>query len=259
MYLVDYHNHPLSHLEEDVKPYHNMKILNNFVKKAKKRGIKELGFSDHDQFINKFNWKNLIKIKKISSLKIKLGIEIDYISEERNRIKNNINKFNFDYVIGSVHKVNKWPVDHPKYKEGYKDWKIEELYKKYFSIVEEMVETNFFDIIGHIDLIKIFNYKIPQKKLAPIIDKLLISIKENNIAIEINSNGYNKPVNEFYPSDYILKKIIDMNIPVIFGSDAHNCERVGENIETVYNKLKKFGVKKIATFNQRKRSDIDVF
>lgn len=259
MYLVDYHTHPLSHLEKSIKPYHNIKLLRDFVNKAEEKGIKELGFSDHDQFIENYKWKNLLKIKKESNINLKLGIEIDYISEEKERIKNNVNKYDFDYVIGSVHKVNRWPIDHPDYKEGYDNWNIKKLYKKYFSIVESMVKSELFDIIGHIDLIKIFNNKISEKELNKIINNLLLLIKEKNITVEINSNGYNKPVNEFYPSDFILKKIAKMNIPIIFGSDAHNPSRVGENIENAYNKLKKIGVKKIATFDKRKRSDIDVF
>lgn len=259
MYLVDYHTHPLSHLEKRVKPYHNIKLLNKFVRKAENKGIKELGFSDHDQFIDNFNWDNLLKIKKQSKINIKLGLEIDFISEEKERINKNIKKYDFDYIIGSVHKVNKWPVDHPDYIEGYNKWNLKELYKEYFSIVEEMVKSDLFDIIGHIDLIKIFNNKIPKKELDKIINKLLVIIKEKNIVVEINTNGYNKPVSEFYPSDYILEKIIEMDIPVIFGSDAHNPGRVGENIENVYNKLKNLHVNKIATFTKRKRSDIDVF
>lgn len=259
MYLIDYHTHPLSHLEKSIKPYHNINRLNNFVKKAEEKGIKELGFSDHDQFIDKFKWENLLKIKRKSNIKIKLGIEIDYINEDLDRIKRNINKYNFDYVIGSVHKVSRWPVDHPDYKEKYNEWNINELYKKYFSTVEELVKSNLFDIIGHIDLIKIFDYKIPKNDLDNIIKNLLILIKKNNIAVEINTNGYNKPVGEFYPSDHILKKILKMNIPITFGSDAHSPKRVGENIEIVYDKLKKHGIEKIATFNERKRSDINVF
>lgn len=259
MYLVDYHTHPLSHLEENIKPYHNLKRLNDFVKKAEENGIKELGFSDHDQFIDKFKWENLLKIKKESSIDIKLGIEIDYISEDLERIKKNINKFNFDYVIGSVHKVNNWPVDHPEYKEGYNNWEMLDLYKEYFAIVQEMVEKNLFDIIGHIDLVKIFDNKIYNVEIDKTMKKLLISIKENDIAVEINTNGYNKPVNEFYPSNYILKKLVEMNIPITFGSDAHSSDRIGENIDVVYNNLFDLGVKKIATFNQRQRSDINVF
>jgi len=259
MYLIDYHTHPLSHLEKRVRPFHNVKLLKEFVKKAENKGIKELGFSDHDQFIDDFNWENLLKIKRESKINIKLGLEIDFISEEKERIKKNINKYDFDYIIGSVHKINRWPVDHPDYIEGYKEWNLKKLYKEYFSIVEEMVKCNLFDIIGHIDLIKIFDNKIPKKDLNKIIKNLLVIIKEKNIAIEINTNGYNKPVNEFYPSDYILKKIIKMDIPIVFGSDAHTPDRVGENIKNVYNKLKKFDVKKIATFTKRKRSDVDVF
>ena len=190
---------------------------------------------------------------------MKLNIAHQHPCHTKTCCKKNINKYDFDYIIGSVHKVNKWPVDHPDYKDAYNDWNIKHLYKEYFSIVESMVKSELFDIIGHIDLIKIFDNKLPENDIDEIIKNLLLIIKENNIVVEINTNGFNKPVNEFYPSDHILEKIIEMNIPVTFGSDAHNSDRVGENIKKVYTKLKKYGVKKIATFNKRKRSDIDVF
>ncbi len=259
MYYIDYHTHPLSHLEYEVKPYHNKNILSNFIKKAKQKGIKEIGFSDHDEFITEFNWKNLFYIKEKSNINVKLGIEIDYINSKENKIKKIVNRYDFDYVIGSVHKVNNWPVDHPDYKNKYKEWDISALYIEYFNNIKKLVKSNLFDIIGHLDLIKIFNYKISEKKLDDIIDELLLIIKEHNIAIEINTNGLNKPVKEIYPSYKIINKIVEMNIPITFGSDAHRYERVGENIEMVYKKLKELGCNKIATFNNRQRRDIDVF
>ncbi|MGM0409791.1 MAG: histidinol-phosphatase [Bacillota bacterium] len=259
MYFVDYHTHPLSHLEKEVKPYHNIKLLKSFIKQAKKNKIKEIGFSDHNEFIEDFNWDNLHYIKNNSDIDIRLGIEIDYKKSEEEKIMKLVSKYNFDYVIGSVHKINDWPIDHPDYKEEYKNWDLEALYKKYFEIIIKMVESNLFDIIGHIDLIKIFNNKIDINKYENQFNKLLKKIKEHDIVVEINTNGLNKEVNEIYPSYNLLKIIVNNDIPVTFGSDAHRPQRVGENIELVYNNLKKLGCNKLSTFKNRVRRDIDVF
>ena len=63
---------------------------------------------------------------------------------------------------------------------------------------------------------------------------------------------------EIYPEMDILKKAIEMNIPIILSSDAHNPSEVGFNyIETLAH-LKDLGLKELCKFSKRKKEYVKI-
>ncbi|ACL69904.1 histidinol-phosphatase HisJ family protein [Halothermothrix orenii] len=258
MYLVDYHTHPYAHGEDNVKPAHNFDYLKKFLKMAKVAEVKEIGFSDHDRFIDEINWDNLLKFKEKNKNNVKLGLEIDFSPDRIDDIKKIIKEYPLDYTIGSVHRIGDWEVDHPVYIEEYHKRDLITVYKQYFELVKEAASSGLFNIIGHIDLIKIFNIIPPGINMLEMVEPALEVIKKRGLAIEINTNGLNKPVNEIYPSLSIIKRIVKMGIPLTLGSDAHGPKRVGENLKLMGNLLLKNGCQRIATFTEKKMKMIRI-
>ncbi|MDI3547592.1 MAG: histidinol-phosphatase family [Halanaerobiales bacterium] len=250
MFLVDYHTHPYAHGEDKVKPAHKISHLKNFISKAEVRGVRILGFSDHDRFLNEINWNNLQKIKDKSNTEVCLGIEFDYRPEKEERIRKLIADLTLDYTIGSVHAIGDWEVDHPDYIEEYDRRNITESYYQYFDLVRKAALSGLFNIIGHLDLIKIFGFKPADVDIISIVEPVLKTIKDMELVIEVNTNGFNKPVKEQYPSEEVLRRAYELGIPVTFGSDAHGPERVGERIKEVARLIKKIGFKEVAIFRQ---------
>ena len=55
-----------------------------------------------------------------------------------------------------MHFLDNWNFDTDA--EAFKNKNIDELYEKYFSVVREAINSDLYDIMGHIDLIKKFSY-----------------------------------------------------------------------------------------------------
>jgi histidinol-phosphatase (PHP family) len=255
VFLVDYHIHPYSHGEENIKKMYSEELLKSFILEARKREINEIGFSDHDELIEDIDWKMMKEIKEEYG-KIKLGIEFDF-SPDKTRlkwIKNNLKKLPLDYSIGSVHFIEDWAFDHPDYIEEYQKYNIDELYCTYFDLLKEAVSTGLFQVVGHLDLIKIFGFKPKQVKVVDLVTPVLKEVKKRGMVIEINTNGLNKPVKEIYPSINILKMAYKLDIPVTLGSDAHEPQRTGENIKMAARIITDIGYSKIAVFNNKEIS-----
>lgn len=258
MQLVDYHTHPYAHGGNRVKPAHNLEILADFAREARKRGVVQLGFSDHDRFLDVFNWDNLTSFKEESSLSIRLGLEVNYKPELELEIKQTLSQLPLDYVIGSVHCIDDWEVDHPRNQEKYLELDVEDIYRDYFSRVESSVRSGLFDIVGHLDLIKIFNYYPSRIDVLEIIEPVLKTIREQDMVMEINTNGLNKPVQEIYPSPRVLERAYELGIPLTLGSDAHVPERTGEKLEEVLRMIKEIGYTKITGFRERERELLEI-
>jgi len=98
----------------------------------------------------------------------------------------------------------------------------------YFSLMAEMITTQTPDIVGHLDLIKKNNqnslfFSETEKWYRDKVEDLLEIISRHNVIVEVNTGGIARGyLDEVYPSEWILKLIREMDIPVVLNSDAHH-------------------------------------
>lgn len=226
-------------------------------------GIQEIGFSEHlSLFSENQEWcmnpqnvseylEYIGKLKNTSrDIRIKTGLEIDYIPGKEREICDFLHDLRLDYRIGSVHYLGEKTVDlGPEFYEGKN---IDKLYETYFDYVNAAASSGLFDIIGHCDLIRIYGYK-PSFNPELLYLKLAKTLKKNDIAFELNTNGRNRPLADFYPDRRFLSIFRKQNVPVCVNSDAHFPARVGQYFDEAYDLLKSSGYTEMALFSERKR------
>ncbi|OFX86397.1 MAG: hypothetical protein A2W99_13475 [Bacteroidetes bacterium GWF2_33_16] len=257
--MIDYHIHTLL---SDGKDTHEACL-----RMAAQYNMNEIGFSDHicltfpHWSVAESNFvpmkEEIRKIKNIQELpfKVKFGIEMDYLPNREEEIKNVIDKLKVDYVIGSVHFINGWNFDTDP--SSYINKSIDSLYTDYFELLQRSTSSGLFDIIGHADVIKKFGY-YPSFKLTDLYKQAAKSFRKANIVIELNTSGLAKPCNEFYPSEEFLKICKKEKVPVTLGSDAHQAVDIARNFTKAINLLKATGYKQIAVFENRNRSFVSI-
>jgi len=126
------------------------------------------------------------------------------------------------------------------------------VYARYYDAVQKAARTGFYDYIGHIDVIKRFGHK-PEEDMSGLEKRTLEVVKEQGIAIELNASGLRMPAAEMFPSRRMLEYALSLGIPVTVGSDAHDPEKLAENLDRAYALLKDVGFTQLATFDKRKR------
>lgn len=249
MVAGDYHTHtPLCrHAEGEPEEY---------VRVAIERGLDEIGFSDHNPFprqiddwrMKRTEWKKYVAMvedvrrKFKRKIRIKFGVEMDYIPEWKSYISAFTKSHDFDYVIGSVHYVGGIAVDYEKNKRLVAKMDIDKLYHEYFRLVREMCELRFCTAVGHIDLPKKFGF-LPPSDIAHYAKEAVRAACDNGIAIEINTAGFRWPACEQYPAFSILKLIGKFGGRVCFGSDAHKPVWAGEGMNVARLLAKDAGIK----------------
>ena len=254
---VDLHNHT-------TLCNHATGSMEEYILKAIELGIDTFGFSCHAPMdfepeyrmslpqTKKYEKDVLfLKEKYKDDINILLAYEVDYMSDDQ-YIEKDILNADVDYLIGSVHFIDKWGFDNPEFVGRYEEKDIDEIWEEYFQAVSQMVKTGYFNIVGHLDLIKIFKY-LPTKSIAEIAYQAMQDIKESGMVLEINQAGFRKPIKEQYPSKELLKLAFDLNIPITFGSDAHSIEQVGYGYSEAVNIAKKVGYTKCVVFEKKKQ------
>ncbi len=245
MITADLHNHTLySHGKDTPK---------DMWESAKAKGITLFGFTEHSPRPNDYTYTNeyrekltkffpqyvaeVEELKQANPNQVLLGIEMDWMEKELDFIKNAINAYNFDYVIGSVHFLKTWGYD-----DDPKDWKnlnqdnCHEHYTSYFQTVTKMAQSGLFNIAAHLDLIKIFSIEhfkpwIKTQSAQNIVGDTLNAIKNANMSLEISSAGLRKICKEIYPCPEIMNLAKELKLPISFGSDAHNVNDVAADFD----------------------------
>jgi histidinol-phosphatase (PHP family) len=255
--VIDIHNHtPLCK--------HAVGTPEEYIQKAIEKSIKVYGFADHapmdfdKKYRMDFNEMDSYE-KKIKSLKEKykdkikivLGYEVDFTPYVDKRVLER----EVDYLIGSVHFLDNWGFDNPEFIKEWKTRDVDDVYKEYFSKIENLAKSRLFDIVGHLDLVKVFGFK-PKKNIKDIAKNAIKEIKKSDMAVEINTAGLRKPVKEIYPSITLLEMIRDEGIDITFSSDAHKPEDVGYKLNEAIDLAKNLGFSEAVYFENRKKQKI---
>jgi histidinol-phosphatase (PHP family) len=174
-------------------------------------------------------------------------------------------EYKLDYLIGSVHLVKPadseelWFTDGPDYRTYDKGLNelfcgdIRKAVTAYYSQLNEMIENQHFEIIGHFDKIKMHNrdrfFREDEAWYQTLVNETLSLIQDRDIIVEVNTRGiYKKRSETSYPGLDILKQIKEMRIPVMVNSDAHKTHELDGEFEYGYALLKEAGIKEVVYF-----------
>ena len=196
-------------------------------------------------------------------MRIKCGIEIDWLPDRLTEIRNVIRDNNFDCILGAIHILKGQQTviySDEKIKRFWKTMSDKALYERYvdyYTAMQNMAKNKICDVIAHIDLIKRDAY-LPKKSIKKILLETIKIVAENNICVEINTSGLRNPIKEIHPSLDILKMCRKHDLPVTIGTDAHKLNQLDYGYDAGIALIKKAGYKQLATFDKRKRCLIDI-
>ena len=278
MLMFDYHIHTkyCNHASGEMEEY---------VQAAIQKNLKEMGFACHIPYefypeevprelfamsLEDLNTKYLPEIEQLrkkynDEIIIKTGLEIDYFGWIQDPVNEFIKKYSkrLDYIIGSVHVLNTngiiWGIDSQYSSEGFNEFGIDAVYNQYLDAILEMIRTEKYHILAHLDLPKKYGFR-PQdtetyfNRIADILDE----VKKAGMGMEVSTGGLRKYIGELYPEERIIKMMIERNIPLITSSDSHKPEEVAFNFTELYPYLAKLGVTRLFNYSKGQKYEIGI-
>lgn len=240
--------------------------IETYLIEAKKLGLDFVMFTDHvdigttdELFMQHINYEEYFAKMKILEkeyeIPIQVGVEIGYEKNHKNEIEEFLEKYQFDFVIASLHYGDGKDFYFGDFFHGKNQ---EESYMRYFEILLEMVLSfSNFDVVGHLDYItrygpfqeKNYNYKVFEE----IIDSILIALIEKGKGIELNTSGMRGELGILFPKEEVLQRYRELGGKIItLGSDSHfNAHYYAGILEGMYH-LKSLGFNEISSFTKRK-------
>jgi histidinol-phosphatase (PHP family) len=250
----DYHTHPQGHRVQQ----YTRALLQPWVVSARRLGLTDIAFTDHDRYHAGIDFDEVDRLReKNPDMKIRAGIELDndpvHSAAGRKWIEKHWAKL--DFVLGSVHFLDRGDQMFDSVPDGAAQFEgrdIDSMYADYLRRVREMAATGLIDCLAHLDLIKIHGHR-PIAEIGGLIKETLDFIRERNLAIELSTAGWRKPVKELYPSDTIIALAIEKGIPFTTASDAHSHAQLAENFPGLAQKMASFGIREVCTYERHER------
>lgn len=235
---------------------------------AKAAGLDELGISDHYVLYpggEQVDWSLPLDLlgdyvlelraaaTEVRGLTLRLGIEADFFPETIDDLRERLAPYPFDYVIGSVHYVDGFPVDeNTRFWDALSETERNEKWRLYWVRIRQLAESGVFDFVAHPDLPKKFGHR-PTVDLAAEITAALDAIAAADMAIEINTAGWNLPAGEAYPSLDLLKAARARELPLLINADAHFPEFLTRDFDRARVLAREAGYTELVRYERRQR------
>lgn len=264
------------HIHTPFCPHGSKESLASYVEKAISLGYQQISFTEHAPLPKSFIDPTPLKdsamkledvpyyIKEVTSLKdyyankimIQCGFEVDYIEGLEEETKDFLNEYGpqIDDSILSVHFLqgkNQW------FCLDYHEDTFEEMIQLFGSI-ENVYDTYYQSILnsmdgdlgrykpkrlGHITLVhkfqKLFpvptDYKAKEKEW---LDTILEKAQKYHFELDCNGAGIVKPYcKEVYPPISVIQQALSMQIPCVYGSDAHHPNGLAQGVTNDFREL----------------------
>ncbi len=191
---------------------------------------------------------NRLKEKYKKKIRIFTAFETETYSGYDTIVPRMVARHKPDYIVGSLHHVDDLGFDFSRkqYLEtALRLGGIDSLYQRYFDQQHEMLQAIEPAVVGHFDLIRIFDHEYETRIKQPAIWQRIVRnlelIKERKTVMDYNLRALAKGAKEPYITAPILELARKMGITVIPGDDSHGVSDIGKNMDQAVETLHKLG------------------
>lgn len=261
-FKMDFHVH--SDFSSDSKT-----PMKTMIENAIEKGVTHLAFTEHidydadpsfeikDWDFDKDRYFNILTDYQLlyqPKIKLHFAAEIGLQKQVTKRNQETTQKYPFDFVLASLHTLDREDVYHSKYflEDNYLN-----AIRAYFEAYYENICTfDDFDTLGHLDLYLRYHKNskdIHFSAFSDYVETLMKKIIHMGKGIELNAGGHRYGLGHNNPTDDFLKLYKSLGGEILtLGSDAHSPDYIADQYEENCQRLKAIGFKYVTTFEKRK-------
>lgn len=208
---------------------------------AKAAGLRHICFTEHLDYDPRAVMQNLafdtqvyndaFRDLEVPGLEIGLGVEFGMLPDNRETLKQDLQRRHFDFVIGSVHFAGGEDAYFPEYWAGRTQEQAER------HILEETLACvrnhDDFDVLGHLTYICKTKSNPLKRPIAladyqDVVDEIFKVLIAKGKGLEVNTGAVDI-CGAYLPEREYLKRFKELGGSIVtVGSDAHDCTRVGQ-------------------------------
>ncbi|RAQ94872.1 PHP domain-containing protein [Thermogemmatispora tikiterensis] len=227
------------------------------VSEARERGLRVLGLSEHVFQMREIRpllahmpleGPEMALVDYIESVQeagqalrfdVRLGLEIDFIPDKIEAVRELLQGYPWDFLIGSVHEIDGKQLEN---EEGWGEVaQAERAWQRYMELLRQAVCSGFFSVISHPVRLFVENRHLPAN-IDEELEQLAAEATRCDVALEIN--GFDVAT---YPQ--LVRRLVRacalQGTPVSVGSDAHYPSSLATSHEASEQLLREAGIQRI--------------
>lgn len=164
-------------------------------------------------------------------LRIFVAFETEVCTGAERLVRELVERFEPDYLVGSVHHVDDVCIDtSPELfaRAARQAGSVEALYERYFDQQYALITNLSPAVIGHFDLIRLLDpeyaTRLQRPGIAARVQRNLEAIAERGCILDFNVRALSKGQREPYVSAPLLEQALALGIPLVPGDDSHGSE-----------------------------------
>jgi histidinol-phosphatase (PHP family) len=214
---------------------------------------------EHHAHVDLDDYVEVVEAVKAEGLPVVCGLEVDYYEGRMDQVAGLLDGYPFDVLLGSVHWLGAWRfdvLDDPRTMAEWDARQVDAVWDAYTRALEELAASGTCDVLAHPDLVKVAG----RRPAAPDewYDRIAEAARASGMAAELSSAGWRKPVGEEYPAPPLLRRFVDLGVPLTTASDAHARPEVADRAADLRGLLDSAGVTELSAFRRRTRHAVPV-
>ncbi len=201
------------------------------------------------RFADYFSTCRRLQAKYAHSIRIFVGFETEDYSGSLEFAQRLIDRYSPDYVVGSIHHVKEIPFDYSRrcyLQAADRCGGLDRLYAAYFDRQYEMIRVLRPRVVGHLDIIRIYDPKYRSRLTKPRIWEKIVRnlelIEQLDLILDFNLRPLSRGEDDPYLSAPILHKAGDMGIDIVPGDDSHGVDSIGAVMHRAIQMLQAAGI-----------------
>jgi histidinol-phosphatase (PHP family) len=214
---------------------------------------------DHHARVDLDAYVEVVEAVKAEGLPVVLGLEVDYYQDRMDEVARLLADYPFDVLLGSVHWLGTWRFDVLNDPLVMAEWDVRDIdavWDEYTRAMEELGASGVCDVFAHPDLVKVAG-RVPAVP-DEFYDRIAEAAATSGMAAELSSAGWRKPVGEEYPAPPLLRRFVDLGVPLTTASDAHTLPDVADRADDLRALLDGVGVTSLQGFRSRRSYEVPV-
>jgi histidinol-phosphatase (PHP family) len=207
---------------------------------------------DADRTLSIDAYVDAVLAAKSRGLPVKLGLEVDFFPDTIEAVMDFLEPYPWDFLIGAVHWIGGWAVDYRPSSYEFARRGVRRAYEDYFEVETRLADSGAFDVIAHVDVIKLFG-DVPSLIPTDLYEPVVAAAARTDTAVEVSSAGLRKPIGEVYPAPPFLQMFQRSGVPITLASDAHVAEDCGRGTDAAVGVAREAGYTEYLEFAERER------
>lgn len=199
--------------------------------------------------------------KYSDKIEILKGIEIGQGIYRKKETQALLNKYDYDFVLGSLHNLENME---DFFFLDYKNYDIDELLTRYFDGLLELCKWGAFDSLAHLTyplryIVAREKIDVDMNKYSDVCDAIFEELIKSDKALEINTSGLFMDMKDTLPNISFVKRYKQLGGEYItLGSDSHYANRVCQGIEQGLDIARAAGFDFVTVFEKRQPRLIEI-